>query len=199
MFTPCIVPGKTANIEVTVNTPTDDTAFLNAWIDFNIDGDWADSGEQIFTDEELSTGIHTLSFSVPVGAKPGSTFTRFRFSCDVGLSFTGMASDGEVEDYQVNISGAKVNVSSSKNPSVYCEPVTFTATVEGTPGCGYEPTGYVEFFDGAKSLGTAPLSSPTARITISNFSVGTHVITAKYLGDSNFNPSTSSLISQVVN
>ncbi|MFC1911022.1 Ig-like domain repeat protein, partial [Chloroflexota bacterium] len=198
LFTPCLVPGKTANIEVTVNTPTDDTAFLNAWIDFNIDGDWADSGEQIFTDEELSTGTHTLSFSVPAGAKPGSTFARFRFSSDAGLSFTGMASDGEVEDYQVNISGVKVNVANSKSQSVYCEPVRLTATVEVIHGCGYEPTGDVEFFDGATSLGTAPLSSQTAQITASNLSAGTHLITARYLGSDNFNPSTSSPITQVV-
>ena len=37
------------------------------------------------------------------GATPGPTFTRFRFSQGGGLAPTGLAADGEVEDYPVTM------------------------------------------------------------------------------------------------
>ena len=48
VFSTPLVAGTTATIEVTAST----AGFLNAWIDFNNDNDWDDSGEQIFTDEK---------------------------------------------------------------------------------------------------------------------------------------------------
>jgi len=40
---------------------------------------------------------------VPGTATAGSTYARFRFSSAGGLSYTGMAIDGEVEDYKIGI------------------------------------------------------------------------------------------------
>lgn len=100
-----IVPGGTASIQVYVTLPVGaNGALLNAWMDFNRDGDWADAGEQIFADRAVFAGVNSLTFAVPAGASLGSTFARFRLSSARGLSYTGTASDGEVEDYQVNIS-----------------------------------------------------------------------------------------------
>jgi YVTN family beta-propeller protein len=77
---------------------------LSAWIDFNADGDWADAGEQVFADVPLSAGtIHTLSFAVPAAAVVGPTYARFRISTQPGLSYVGLAPDGEVEDYRIVI------------------------------------------------------------------------------------------------
>ncbi len=76
---------------------------LDAWIDFNRDGDWADAGEQIFTSQDLTSGANNLSFTPPAGASLGVSFARFRVSTAGGLAVTGLASDGEVEDYQVTI------------------------------------------------------------------------------------------------
>ncbi len=50
----------------------------------------------------LSAGANTLFFAVPV-TNVTSTFARFRISSTGGLSYTGLAQDGEVEDYQVTI------------------------------------------------------------------------------------------------
>ncbi len=99
MFNTSIVPGQIAGVTVTASAP----GILNAWFDFNGDGDWADAGEQIFIDQALVTGPNALSFSVPAGATSGITFARFRFSSVGGLSFEGLAPDGEVEDYQVQV------------------------------------------------------------------------------------------------
>ncbi|MEI7981153.1 MAG: GEVED domain-containing protein, partial [Bacteroidota bacterium] len=90
--------GQTAIVTVTASI----SGYLNAWMDFNKDGDWADPGEQIFTNQPLSAGINTLSFPIPLAAQPGKTYMRFRFNTIGGLTYTGLATDGEVEDYRVH-------------------------------------------------------------------------------------------------
>jgi hypothetical protein len=77
---------------------------LDAWIDFNQDGDWADSGENIYHSVEVHAGVNVLPFTIPVGALPGNSHARFRLSQDGGLSPTGRAADGEVEDYSFSFS-----------------------------------------------------------------------------------------------
>jgi hypothetical protein len=47
-------------------------------------------------------------------------------------------------------------------------------------------------------IGTGDLNGGVASIPISNLSAGTHSITAQYQGSSQFNPSTSSAVSQQV-
>ena len=90
-------------------------------------------------------------------------------------------------------------LTSSANPSVSGQSVTFTATVRAAaPGSG-TPTGTVTFMDGSSTLGTATLSGTgTCTVTTSNLSVGTHAITAVYGGDSNFSAKTSAALNQVV-
>jgi hypothetical protein len=79
--------------------------FLDAFIDFNRDGDWDEPSDRIFASRVLNVGANSISFNVPATASLGSTFARFRFSSTGGLNATGAASDGEVEDYQVVVGG----------------------------------------------------------------------------------------------
>jgi len=81
-------------------------AKLDAWMDFNQDGDWLDSGEQIFTSADVSAGDNVLSFTIPAGTLPGHTYARFRLSTAGGLAPTGLTVDGEVEDYLVTFHSA---------------------------------------------------------------------------------------------
>ncbi|MCY2953455.1 MAG: GEVED domain-containing protein [Planctomycetota bacterium] len=97
--TPMVAGGVT---KVTV-TASANGGFLNAWMDFNADGDWQDAGEHIFIGQSLAAGPNVLLFAVPANAKAGGTFSRFRFSTVQKLSFDGLAPDGEVEDYQGRI------------------------------------------------------------------------------------------------
>jgi hypothetical protein len=99
IFKTTLIPGNQALVEVVASQP----GFLSAWIDFNCDGDWSDAGEKVISDAPLITGSNSLNFLVPKQAKTGKTFSRFRFSTARGLSFEGLAPDGEVEDYLVNI------------------------------------------------------------------------------------------------
>jgi len=57
--------------------------YLNAWIDFNSDGDWGDSGEHIFTDYQLTSGTTNLCFPVPADAVAACTYIRFRYSSEM--------------------------------------------------------------------------------------------------------------------
>jgi hypothetical protein len=98
-FTSTLINGTAATVSVVVSQ----TCKLNAWIDFNHDGDWADAGEQIFTDKPMTAGLNTLTFNVPNTAIAGASFARFRVNTAGGLSYTGQASDGEVEDYKVQL------------------------------------------------------------------------------------------------
>ncbi len=79
------------------------TSLLDAWVDFNGDGDWDDAGEQIATSAALSAGPNVISYLVPAGATAGDTAARFRVSSAGNLAPTGEAADGEVEDYIVAI------------------------------------------------------------------------------------------------
>ena len=76
--------------------------YVDAWIDFNRDGDWTDAGEKIHGDF-LAAGVHEIPVDIPVDAQPGVTYARFRISSAGGLSPQGFAPDGEVEDYAVDI------------------------------------------------------------------------------------------------
>jgi hypothetical protein len=97
----------------------------------------------------------------------------------------------------VDTTSATTALVSSKNPTVFGQAVSFTATVSTTSGT---PTGTVTFLEGASSLGTAALDSTgAASFTTSSLPVGNHSITASYSGDSNFNAGTSSAFLQIVN
>ncbi len=97
------------DVKVNLQNADPNGNFLDAWIDFNQDGDWDDPGEQIFTSFDLgsSDGIQTLSFtiaqSVESNVVAGVTFSRFRLSTAGNLNPTGLADDGEVEDHTVEL------------------------------------------------------------------------------------------------
>jgi len=89
-------------------------------------------------------------------------------------------------------------VVSSGSPSDFGETITFTATVKAVaPGTG-TPTGTVKFMDGATTMGSGALSGGVAHYATSNRTVGTHSITAVYVASTDYNTSTSAVLSQVV-
>ena len=104
-FTSLLAPGMIATVEFI----TSGDGLLNGWIDFNGDGDWAETGEQIFVDESLGAGENFRSLNVPLDAViTEQTFARFRISSSGGISYVGEAPDGEVEDHAVSIEPAEL-------------------------------------------------------------------------------------------
>jgi hypothetical protein len=104
VFARPIVANDTQNLaRVTVRNATGSIAYLSGWIDFNRDGDWSDAGEKILSDVQVASGRVDHRFTAPAGALLGNTYARFRLSQTPGLSVTGAADNGEVEDYLVNV------------------------------------------------------------------------------------------------
>lgn len=94
-----LVRGSANNrVSVVANNTTGASAFLNAWIDYNQDGDF-DASEQIFTNTVVASGTSALTFSAPADAALGNTFARFRYSSESGVAASGTTGTGEVEDY----------------------------------------------------------------------------------------------------
>jgi hypothetical protein len=87
-------------------------------------------------------------------------------------------------------------LTSSVNPSVFGQVVTFTAAVSSGTGT---PTGTVVFLDGSTELGRAILASGSASISVPWMAPGSHSVTAVYKGDGRYRPSTSASVKQVVN
>ncbi len=104
---PTLLAGQTA--QVTVSRTAATACYLNGWIDFNGNGSWLDAGEQVATNVLLPSGNTNLAVNVPGSAVNGQTYARFRCSTQQNLAPTGVATDGEVEDYAVQITGVAVD------------------------------------------------------------------------------------------
>lgn len=79
--------------------------FVTAWVDFNGDGDFGDTGEKILSDRSVSAGLNAnQTFSIPAGTSlTNGLYARFRiYNASTGgaASPTGAVENGEVEDYQ---------------------------------------------------------------------------------------------------
>ncbi|MBP88848.1 MAG: hypothetical protein CMJ64_19400 [Planctomycetaceae bacterium] len=98
-FTSPVFPGSMSTVDVTIANGGFSPGFLNAWADFNLDGDWDDPGEQIIKEERRLDGTWPFEFMVPADAVSGQTYFRFRYGYGRGMGPTGKNMAGEVEDY----------------------------------------------------------------------------------------------------
>jgi hypothetical protein len=96
---PRLTIGTTVSLTVAVKAPPETRAHLNAWVDFNRDGDWDDAGERIAENLPVFDGNNFVSLAIPSGLAAGNVFGRFRLTTLAGYGYAGFAADGEVEDY----------------------------------------------------------------------------------------------------
>ncbi len=89
VLSPLLVSPASATLGA-VSVTASAAAKLDAWIDFNQDGDWDDAGEQIFVSRPLNAGINTLSFTIPADANAGDSYARFRLSSAGALAPTAL-------------------------------------------------------------------------------------------------------------
>jgi len=89
--------------------------YVNAWVDWNQDGEFTDASESLLDDYLLKAGANNLIVRIPEDAAAGATWARFRFSSQQGLLPAGGATDGEVEDYAISV--AEVALDYSHYPS----------------------------------------------------------------------------------
>ncbi|MBB5342359.1 beta strand repeat-containing protein [Tunturibacter empetritectus] len=134
------------------------------------------TGTTLLGSGSLVNGVATLTTTtLPVGADA------------LTAVFAGDSNYNPSNSNTVTATVSNVLLSSSLNPSIYLQSVTFTGTV------ATGKTGTITFFDGTTSIGSGIISGTTATFTTSSLSVGAHNITAQY--GSNKSP----VLVQVVN
>jgi hypothetical protein len=127
-----------SNITITASA----SGILNAWIDWNADGDWSDPGEQIIVNQNVAAGVNVFSIVAPTNTVTGSSAARFRLSSLPGLLPTGQASDGEVEDYMASFVVTAASTNAEQRVILDLKPVTngVLVTFAGIAG----QTGFVQ-------------------------------------------------------
>ena len=138
---------------------------IDAWADFNCDNDFDDAGEQILASAAVNAGENILEFEIPCDAVvQNNTYFRFRLSSAGGLSPTGIALDGEVEDYVHKCTGEYDPIG-----WVYCEETgeivrggTINVSGPGDILILYDgSTGFYQWFtDGTAGIYTMTYNSP---------------------------------------
>jgi hypothetical protein len=154
-------------------------------------------------------GTFTTLFSFDAGATDG-LYPRGKLLLDAndnlygtsyyagpGCTTSGTQCKGFGAVWELSPPTVTINLSSSLNPSIYGQSVTFTAALPAVNGV--TPTGTVTFMNGTATLATQTLSSGSATYTTSLLAIGTDPITVVYSGDSIFSGSTSGILNQVVN
>jgi hypothetical protein len=102
----------------------------------------------------------------------------------------------------INQGATATVVTSSVDPSVAGESVSYTSVVTAVVPASGTPTGSVAFLDSASTIsgcGAQPLVGGVAACSVAYAGIGTHAITAIYNGDPNFTTSTSQPLTQTIN
>ncbi len=77
--------------------------YWKIWIDLNRDGDFTDSGEEVFSSNGATSSTVTGSLNIPASAAPGKTTLRVAMRFNTAPKPCGNFTYGEVEDYTVSI------------------------------------------------------------------------------------------------
>jgi uncharacterized protein (TIGR03437 family) len=142
-------------------------------------------GSTVLGSGTLSNGVATFSSST-LAAGTHSITATYNGDSNYGGSSATLSQT-------VSKTPTTTTLTSSLNPSVSGESVTFTATISPSTA-----TGTVTFFDGSSTLGSGTLSGGKATcFPFSNLGAGNHSIKATYNGDSNYGGSSGTL-TQVV-
>jgi hypothetical protein len=182
------VTGQPVTFSVDVSAQPPGVGTPTGLVQFSVDG--TDIGDPVALDN---------------GSAIAPTFNDLAPGTHVVLAnYQGSADfSGELGSFTEHVNPARTTTStiSSANPSVFGQPVTFTAAVAPVaPGSG-DPGGSVQFsVDGVATGSPVALTDGTATSApIGNLTTGVHEITAAYLGDTRFAGSESDAIDQTVN
>jgi Bacterial Ig-like domain (group 3)/IPT/TIG domain len=137
----------------------------------------------------LAEFIYESPESITAFAPPGTG--------NVGVAVTSPAGiSGEV-NYHYEAT-TPVALTSSPNPSVRGQKVTFTATVSPSGEGAPTPLGTVAFVEGTSTLGVVNLSKGVAKLNTTALGAGGHAVVAEYSGDSHYPAGSSSSVTQIV-
>ena len=170
----------------TATVTASQAGLLDAWIDFDGDGDFLDAGEQIATSLALGAGANPVGFAVPCAAVTTITYSRFRVSTAGGAGPQGAALDGEVEDHALTIGVAMPDLSATKTSSF--DPLAHDNDGNGvlSPGDALAYSVQIVNAGGADATGVVLTDSPDPNTTLVVGSVTTDqgtVTTGNTAGD----------------
>ena len=99
--------GATLNLETSVplHVVVKGSAKLYAWVDWNNNGVFGDNSNELIANGVAGNNeTLVINANVPLSAKQGAVYARFRLSSDSSMTTPlGAAADGEVEDYQLTV------------------------------------------------------------------------------------------------
>ena len=103
-----VTKGKTYPVSLTAGYPTGTIYAVNwtVYIDYNHDGDFIDANETVALGSSATTAAFTRYITIPSNAPVGKTVMRVQMSYNYSNGPCDITSDGETEDYLVNISAA---------------------------------------------------------------------------------------------
>ena len=158
----------------------------------------APTGGVSFSDGSTALGSGTLSNGIASFSTSALTVGTHLITANYAGDVNNSGSSNSLSQ-QVNPDATTTLITSSANPSVFGQAVTFTATV----GSGaLVPTGTVTFMDGSRTLAivsidaTGQASCTTAALPADVNGV-LHTITATYSGDATHNPSSGAVSQEV--
>lgn len=105
------IQGKTTPIQINHHSTLKQTAYAKVWVDFNQDGDFADKGEAVLSTQlQANTATSFLGeVNVPKNARLGETNMRIIVSNQPFAASMNTGTNGEIEDYSINIVAASRN------------------------------------------------------------------------------------------
>ena len=100
-----ISPGGTIRLPLNYTNTTGQTAYIEAWIDWNGDGDFDDVGEMVFDEFDVGdSAFDQLAATVPNDAVQEEYLgLRIRISHQDNMTPYGLIPSGEIEDYLLGI------------------------------------------------------------------------------------------------
>jgi hypothetical protein len=130
--------GQLATINVKVTNTTGSPAYLNAWIDYNENGQ-ADAGEQLMGERTIANstvgGNQAITFTLPGTLQQGDVPARFRLTSVSNPGFDGYDGNGEVEDHILPITCSLVAITPATLPDGAVN-ATYTQALTASNGTG---------------------------------------------------------------
>jgi hypothetical protein len=152
------------------------------------------TGTVQFLDGSSAIGTVTLSGGVATLSVPGLAVGSHTLAAVYSGDGNDVASTSATVIVTVSKIGSSLALTSSANPALAGQPVTFTATLSPLGA-----TGTVQFLDGTTLLGTVPVVGGSASLVVPALGAETHSVTAVYSGDSNYGTATSPVLAETVN
>jgi Bacterial Ig-like domain (group 3) len=169
-----------ATVTAGATTPSGTVAFFDGAQQIG-SGQLDSSGKSVLPISNLSLGSHSFT-------------TAFSGSSNFAASLSSALSETVVDSH------SRVALTSSANPQIAGQPVTFVATITAALG-GPLNSGLVIFSDGPQQLGATPVINSIASFTTTTLAAGNHQITPNYQAASVPGPfdGTSVVLTEVIN